>query len=119
MANRRRRLSPTTPHLGHPHAGHPHAKVEAIQEGTREPLAIAIEPGLGTPTRLTMIPEIATRTWIGRGDELDVGRESNRRTGPGHRHDPVLYRLTQRIECGRCELAELIEKEDSSVSSCS
>ena len=76
----------------------PNPHVEPVDEWARQSTLISLEHSWRAPARLTLVSEIPTGAWIGRGNELNRRREANAHALSGDGDVSALERLAERIE---------------------
>jgi hypothetical protein len=90
--------------------GHRDPKVESVDQrpGKSPPI-----PGQGLLTAAAPSGRttVAARTRVHRRDELEPGGKGRAVAGPGHSDDPLLERLTQRVENIGVKFGDLVEEE--------
>ena len=106
-AHRGRRLGPVAPHVVGARPVDAHDQVEAIEERSREPPPVGLDPL--TRARAAVGP--AARARVHRGHELRVGGQAGSPPDPRDRHLAILERLAQGLEGVAGELGELVQKQ--------
>src|SRR5262245_50125248 len=91
-------------------------QVNAIQQRTGNPLAIALHLG-GTATAFAFqVAKVAARAWIHRSDEHELGGESDAARSTGNRDFPIFEWLAHYLQCRSFEFRQFIEEKDAVVS---
>src|SRR5206468_1530128 len=88
-------------------------EVDPVEKRTRNPAEVTVP--LGRRAQAVLERRAAAPAWVGRGDELEPGREVAHAARPGDRHAPVLEWLTERFEDVLLELRQLVEEEHAEV----
>ena len=115
LADVRGRLAGRRSELCRSRARHHHDEVAAIEERSREPLAVPRQALRRAGAVERWVSASATRTEIHRCDELESGGEQHPPEHPRDEDEPVLERLAQRLERRALKLAELVEEQDASM----
>jgi site-specific DNA recombinase len=88
------------------------AKVEAVEEGSRDPAPVSLALHLVAAARRVAAPAGAG---VAAADEHEVRREGERHRLPADADDSLLERLAQGVEHRRGELGELVEEQRTPV----
>ena len=98
-----------------PRPRHRDDEVEAVEQRSRDLLAIRRDPLRAAAAVGGRVAPASARAQVHRRDEAKAGREERLPADPGDRDDAVLERLPQRLEHGSRKLGQLVEEQDAAV----
>ena len=115
-AHRLRRSPPARPASSSARArGTVDDEIEAVEQRTRELVAIASQPLCGARALCAGIAARTARAEIHRPDQLEPRRKAHAARRARDDELAVLERLAQRLECGTLELRELVEQQHAAM----
>src|SRR6185295_17167704 len=94
---------------------HLDVEVDAIEERSRDPRAIALDHGRRTAAEAAGVSEMPAGAGVERADETEAGGKGQPGAGPDDGDEALFERLAERLESVAAELRQLVQEEHAVV----